>query len=156
MQCMHVIYKEQNHGEYKIFMFLSSNSKSGGADVDKTCKTCLKFFGKAMHCFNCISCFRNSKISADNHPKAIIFNPEHVFRSVSQKSQTLQYWFFSSPSLTYRLIIASFLTHYSIIKLSVSATMAHWSLNLSKYSFSRLVMSLRLCRALSCVPFHVE
>ena len=66
----------------------------------------------------------------------------------------LQYWFSSSPSFMHGFMIASFLGQYSIIKSSVSATIAHWSLLCYvKYTFSELV-SFRPSNALLCVLFH--
>ena len=58
--------------------------------------------------------------------------------------------------LMHGFMIASFLGQYSIIKSSVSATIAYWSLLCYvKYTFSELV-SFRPCNALLCVLFHEE
>ena len=55
--------------------------------------------------------------------------------SLKCRFRILEYWFSSSPSLMHRFMITSFLGQYSIIKSSVSATIAHWSLYLSSIHF---------------------
>ena len=59
--------------------------------------------------------------------------------SLKCRFRILEYWFSSSPSLMHRFMMASFLGQYSIIKSSVSVTIAHWSLYLSSIHFLNLL-----------------
>ena len=89
-----------------------------------------------MQCFSCVNCSWNSKMHPDSSSSNI-----HVLSGHSLKCRfhILEYWFSSSPSLIHRFMMASFLGQYSIIKSSVSATIAHWSLYLSSIHFLNLL-----------------
>ena len=113
---------------------------------------CLKIEGKAMQYFSCVNCSWNSKMHPDSSSSII-----HVLSGHSLKCRfrILEYWFSSSPSLIHRFMISSFRGQYSIIKSSVSATIAYWSLYLSCIHFLN-VLFLSDCVMRCLVSFYYE